>query len=270
MRSIDGTALDFRGMDLLAEGDSPIHRLDGRAKVLATLAFIMAVVSFGRYELSALFPFFLFPAVLAARGTIPFSYLAKKVVLVVPFALVIGMFNPLVDRDALVRIGSLGISGGWISCASIVVRAFLTVSASIVLVSTTGFSAVCRALEQLGAPRVFVVQLLFLHRYIFVLLEEGGRLSRARELRSFGRNGRGMGSYAPLIGNLLLRTWERAERIHRAMLARGFTGQVHTGTASRFGRREFRFVAGWIACFLILRVWNVSLILEECIRGIFS
>ena len=270
MTSIDGTVLDFRSMDLMATGDTGIHCLDARAKVLVTLIFIVSVVSFNKYELSALLPFFLFPVVMVSCGNIPATFIAKKVVLVIPFALVIGMFNPLFDQDALVRIGSFNVSGGWISCLSIIVRALLTVSASIILVCVTGFPAICRALEQLGTPRIFAMQLLFLYRYIFVLLEEGARLSRARDLRSLKGKGRGMGSYGSLIGNLLLRTWERAERIHRAMLARGFTGQFHTLQEPRFGWRELCFVLGWAGCFLILRLHNVSLVVGEFISGVLS
>jgi cobalt/nickel transport system permease protein len=269
MTSIDGSVIDFRSMDLLAERDTAIHRLDGRAKVLVTFAFIVSVVSFNKYELSALLPFFIFPVIMVSQGNIPAAYISKKVALVVPFALVIGMFNPLLDQITLVRLGSLDISGGWISCFSIIVRAILTVSASIILVCVTGFPAICQALEQLGAPRVFAVQLLFLYRYIFVLMDEGGRLSRARELRSFGGKGRGMGSYGSLIGNLLLRTWERAERIHMAMLARGFTGQFHTRHVSQFGKREFWFLLGWTLLFVILRLRNLSQILGERINGVF-
>lgn len=257
-------------MDLLAEGDTVIHRLDARAKVLVTLVFIVSVVSVNKYELSALLPFFIFPAVMVSRGNIPAMFVAKKVVLVIPFALVIGIFNPLFDQDPLVRLGSLSISGGWISYFSVIVRALLTVSASIILVSVTGFAAICRALEQLGAPQVFAVQLLFLYRYIFVLMEEGSRLSRARDLRSFGGNGRGMRPYGSLIGNLLLRTWERAERIHVAMLARGFTGQFHTRQASRFGRRELWFLLAWTVYFAILRLWNMSQVLGGLVNGVFS
>ena len=66
MASIHGAVLDLKRLDLLANGHSAIHRLDARAKVLVTLVFIICVVSCGRYELAALFPFFIFPAVMIA------------------------------------------------------------------------------------------------------------------------------------------------------------------------------------------------------------
>jgi cobalt/nickel transport system permease protein len=170
----------------------------------------------------------------------------------------VGMFNPLLDRQVMLHVGALDITGGWISFASIVVRAVLTVSSALVLVAVTGFPGICAALERMGMPRPFAVQLLFLYRYIFVLAEEGGQMSRARELRTFGTRGRGIKVYGSLIGHLLLRTWMRAERIHMAMLARGFSGVFHTRRDSCFGPREVVFILGWSLFFITARLVPVA------------
>ncbi|OGQ98583.1 MAG: cobalt ECF transporter T component CbiQ [Deltaproteobacteria bacterium RIFOXYD12_FULL_55_16] len=267
MASIGGAVQDFRQLDLLATGNTGVHRLDARAKVLVTLAFILAVVSYGKYELAALFPFFLYPAVIMALADLPIRHIARKIVVVLPFALMVGMFNPLFDQVVLVRLGPLGISGGWLSCASILVRATLTVGAALILVGSSGFPAICQALDRLGLPRIFTVQLLFLYRYLFILSEEGSRTARARELRSFGNKGLGLSSYGSLLSQLLLRTWLRAERIHLAMLARGFTGEFHPRRTTRFGGREFIFLAGWSGLFLFFRLLNVSQLLGTIVTG---
>src|SRR6185369_14326623 len=149
---------------------------------------------------------------------------------------------PFFDRAVLVQLGPFGVSGGVISFASIVMRAVLTVGSAIILVCITGFPDICRALESMGMPQAFTIQLLFLYRYIFVLTEEGGRVSRARHFRSFDGKGLGMKTYGSLLGHLLLRTWLRAERIHMAMLARGFDGEFHTRHEYRFGGREVLFL----------------------------
>jgi cobalt/nickel transport system permease protein len=268
--SIDGALFDFKRLDLLAIRDTPVHRLDPRAKVLVTLVFIVTVVSFGRYEVSALVPFFVFPAAMVSLGDLPVRYIVKKIALVLPFAFVVGIFNPLFDREVLLHLGPVGISGGWISCASITVRAILTIASAVILVGVTGFPAICRALERLGMPRVFAMQLLFLYRYIFVLTGEGSRASRARELRSFGRRGLGMGAFGSLVGHLLLRTWHRAERIHMAMLARGFTGEFPTRQPTRFGSRELVFLAGWSALFILLRMQNAAELLGSLATGMIG
>ena len=265
MASIQSAVLDLKRLDLLANGNSTIHRLDARAKVLVTLVFILCVVSYNRYELASLFPFFIFPVAMISLAGLPPLFILRKIILLFPFVLAVGIFNPVFDRVILLQFGSLGISGGWISFASILVRSALTVGAAFILVGVTGFTAVCQALERLGMPKVFAVQLLFLYRYIFVLTEESGRASRARELRSCGKKGLGIRSFGSMVGHLLLRTWQRAERIHMAMLARGFTGEFHARRQSRFGAPEIRFVLAWSTLFIFLRLQNASQLLGSLI-----
>jgi cobalt/nickel transport system permease protein len=267
MASIDGIAANFRCLDRFARADTAIHRLDARAKVLATLVFIVVVASFDKYAVAALLPFFVFPIVLAALGNLPTAFVVKNVAVAIPFALTIGLFNPVFDREGAFEIGSLQISAGWLSCASIVIRAVLTLSAAFILVGVTGFPAVCEALERLGMPKAFVMQLQFLYRYIFVLLEDAGRSARALTLRSSGRPTR-LSTVASLIGLLLMRTWQRADRIHMAMLARAYSGEFHKRNICRFGTGETVFVLGWIAAFGVLRWCDASRYLGSLVERI--
>lgn len=268
MVSINTAILDLKYLDLLARGNSRLHRLDATAKVLVTVVFIICVMSYGRYELSGLIPFFIFPLAMMALGSIPPLFILRKLTIILPFVVMVGIFNPLFDRQILLQFGTVGISAGWISLASILIRSILTTGAALLLVGTTGFSTVCQGLERIGAPRVFTVQLLFLYRYIFVLADEASRASHARRLRSCGKKGLGIESYGSLIGHLLLRTWQRAERIHTAMLSRGFTGEIPARRASHFGQREFIFVILWSSLFIILRFQNLSQILGTMLTGL--
>lgn len=268
MFSIDGALFDFRRLDQLATGDTAIHRLDPRAKLLVTLLFSLAVVSFGKYELSALVPFFIFPVAMVALARLPVGYMAKKIAILCPFVMIAGAFNPILDREIVLQLGPLHLSGGWVSFASIFIRSMLTVSAAVILFSVTGFPALCKGMEKLGMPPAFAVQLLFLYRYIFVLTEEGGRVSRARELRARGNSGLGMKTHGSLLGNLLLRTWFRAERIHMAMLARGFNGEFHTRRTFRFGTEEILFLLGWTTVFVVLRMENLPQVLGRLFTGV--
>lgn len=249
---------DLDRLDRLGRGDSAIHRLDPRAKLLATAVFLVCVVSHGKYEVAALVPFVLFPVSVASAAGLPAGYLLRKLLAFAPFALLVGALNPIFDRSLHLQLGPLALSGGWVSCASILVRFALTVGAALVLVGTTSFHGVCLALERLGVPSVFVTQLLFLHRYLFVLGEEGSRMARARELRSFDGRGMGLRAYGGLVGHLLLRTLERAQRVHLAMRCRGFDGRIRIARRLAPGIRDVAFVAGWSAAFVLMRFVNVS------------
>lgn len=272
MRSgaIGDSLLELRQLDLLASGDSAVHRLDPRVKLLAVFGFILTVVSFDRYELSGLLPFFFIPLAVCALAGLPAWLVARKAVLVLPFALLIGAANPLLDHTVQLQLGTLSISGGWLSFASIVVRALLSTAAAILLVAVTGVAAISEALGRLGVPQVLVIQLLFMYRYLFVLVEEAGQASRARSLRSFGRRGMGPGPFAAMVAHLLLRSWERAERIHCAMLARGFTGQFHPSRRYQFGLAELAALLLFAGTCLLLRLVNLPQLVGEAALGLLQ
>ena len=86
----------------------------------------------------------------------------------------------------------------------------------------------------------------------------------------FRADGRRMGSFGTLIGHLLLRTWQRAERVHIAMLSRGFDGTFHSGRQSAFGWREFCFVIGWTVVIILLRTFDLTQIIGSLATGRLS
>ncbi len=263
MAGIEKQFFDLSYMDTLAAGNTFLHRIDPRSKLIVTLVFIGIVMSFDTYSVSALMPFFLFPLFLVSAGHLPFGYLVRKIIIVSPFALMVGIFNPFLDQTIMTQLFGLNISGGWISFTTIIVRFVLTVSAVLCLVALTGFNTVCLALEKIGVPGIFVVQLQFLYRYIFVLIEEASRMVRARALRTFHAKGLGIRSYGPMLGNLLLRTLDRAQRIHHAMCLRGFDGHVKRLQPLSFGVKDLIFVVFWCGLFVLFRFYNVPQIMGQ-------
>lgn len=263
-----GEYIEVGKMDELGRLDSPVHRLDARAKILTTTAFILVVMSFGRYQVAPLMALFLYPFALIPAANIPAGYLLKKVAIAAPFAICVGMFNPFLDRQVMGYFGAHPISAGWFSFASILVRFALTVSAGLILVACTGIHRLCEGLQRLGMPRVFAVQLLFLYRYFFVIADEGARMRRAVEMRSGDKRHLHLSTYGTLVGHLLLRSMDRAQRIYRAMVSRGFDGEVRAGFSVRAetggaleGRghgREVIYVLGWTLFFLVARYWNFA------------
>lgn len=256
-------------LDTLSYKDTFIHRLDPRAKLLSTLAFIVTVVSFPKYELAGLIPFFFFPVLLFVLGDIPVKIIMKKVLLVSSFAFFIGIFNPVVDRRIVHSLLGIPVSGGWISFFSIMIKFSLTISTALLLVATTSFPGICHALQKLGMPELFVSQLLFLYRYLFVLTEETMRVVRARDMRSFGNRGNGMKAYISLVGTLFLRTVEKAERIYQAMLSRGFTGRLHSMKLYRLSVADVTFFCLTVATLYLVRTHDLVGAIGKLAMGAF-
>jgi cobalt/nickel transport system permease protein len=266
--SFEAAYSDIGRLDLLSYRDTAIHRLDPRAKVVATMLFAVVVVSFPKYEVLSLLPFFLFPVLIAALGDIPADFIARKVIAVSPFAVFVGIFNPLFDPSTVTIAPGVSVSAGWVSFASILVKFALTISTGLLLIATTSFPGICRGLRRLGFPALFVSQLLFLYRYLFVLIEEAIRVVRAREMRSFGKRGAGVGVFVRVVGTLFLRTVERAERIYGAMLARGFRGEVPSMRRETLRPSDAVFLLAAGGFFALCRFVPVPQTIGRLIRGL--
>ena len=267
--AFDAQYFDFGRLDRLSYRDTFVHRLDPRVKVITTMLFLFAVISFPKYEVAALVPFFLFPVLLTTVGEIPIRFILRKVLLVSPFAIMIGVLNPLLDTATITVISGIPISAGAVSFLSILLKFSLTVSAALLLIATTSFPGICHALRRLGLPSLFVSQLLFLYRYIFVLMEEAMRITRAREMRSVGSRGAGIGVVVRLIGTLFVRTVDRAERIYQAMLSRGFQRDIPSLKRAHIGAVDWASLAVMVTFLVLFRFFRITEGIGCLAQGLF-
>jgi len=256
----------FSGM---TPGSSRADRLDPRAKWVVTFAFVLAVASFGKYEVSQITPLFLYPVAIMAVSDVPVRSFLGKTLLALPFILFVGLFNPIFDREVLLNLWGVPITGGWVSFFSITLRSLLAVSSAILLVMTTPFDRLCLGLEKLRVPQILVTQLNFLHRYMFLLRDEAQRMVRAHHLRSVGNKPKiELSTAGSMIGLLLLRALDRATRIHRAMLVRGFDGEVRLLRPLCFSwPRDGAFTLGWMFFFFLVRFVNLPVGLYGWVVG---
>lgn len=258
MSKMESYWLDLKQLDEMASKGTIIHRIHPCAKLLTTVIFLTVVASFSKYEISGLFPMMIYPIVLIVLGELPVGPILNRVLLALPFVLFIGIFNPIFDQMPLVHLGPFSLSGGWISFISILLRFLLAVTAALILVATTGMDAIAMALLKLKVPKVLVIQLLFMYRYLYVLLEEFIRTIRAYSLRSFHGDGIQYRVWGSLLGQLLLRTIDRAQRIYQAMLCRGFDGEIRLRGQKKLIGLDIIYFLGWSALFIVLRLVNIS------------
>jgi cobalt/nickel transport system permease protein len=258
--TLEAALASLGSLDALARRDTPMARLDARAKVIATAAYVAVVASLGPRDLGRLAPLALFPAAVAALGDVPLGPLAVRLALASPFALAVAGAEPLLARGA----GEAPL--GWIAFASVLARFVLAVGAGLLLVATTGFDAVVTALRRLGAPRVLAVQLLLTWRYAFVLADEAARMARGRALRAHGQPV-GPRAAAQLLGALLARALDRAQRIHAAMVCRGFSGSFPARAGDRFGAADAAFVVGSLLWFAAVRRWDLAALAGRAVSG---
>jgi cobalt/nickel transport system permease protein len=220
-------------IDRYAALDSPLHLLDARTKIVGFLALIVAVLLVPAGKSAVLFGFFFLVAVLAGVSQIPLGFAVGRTLVLLPFILLAGLGARWNGLDAA-RLGVF------------VTRSILCLLLLILLTNTTRFSELLRGLRRLGCPRVLALNLGFLYRYLFVLTDEALRMRQARDCRRVGRAPapaelRLLGS---MLGTLLVRSFERGDRMYQAMLSRAFAGEFGVLDQRRFGWLDLAFLAG--------------------------
>ena len=268
MANIVQSLYNIRFLDELAEKQTVIHDIHPLAKLLTTMIYLIVVVSFGKYEISGLLPLILYPIIIMALAEIPLLAILKRMLLVAPLAVGIGAFNPLFDHNIIIVLGGFQLSGGWISFFSILIKFVLTVLAAFIIIATTGMDRIASALRMLRVPRIFVLQVLLTYRYISVLMEEAARTTQAYNLRAPFHKGIKPGVWGSLAGNLLLRTYERAQRLYQAMVQRGFIGEYNTGSNRSIGMKDMLYLCGWVLFFLSVRYYNIPALIGSMMTGV--
>ena len=267
MSNMEESLYNIRLVDEIGQKETVIHKLHPISKVITTLVFLITTISFDKYDVGGLFPLVIYPIVIIILGDLPIKPVFKRVLMAMPLILGLCIFNPLIDRHIIFRFSFLEISGGWISLISVMFKSILTVIAATILIMSTGIMGIAYALRTLKIPKIFVMQFLLTYRYITVLIEEVLCVVRAYALRSPYENGINIKVWGSLTGQLLMRTFERAQRIYIAMCCRGFQGEFHDSSNEEIKLVDIIYTFGWSLLFIAIKYFKISLILGLIITG---
>ncbi len=228
-----------------SRGTSAIHRRDPRAKIVALLAFLIVVATANRGLWILTAALFLLLAIVFAAARLPLVAGLLRAAIVLPFAVVFAAVCWAAGDPAR------GIA--------LMLKSYLSAVAVLLTVSTTPLPLVLRGLEAFGLPRFLLMVAQFLYRYLFVISEEAQHMAKAAVSRGatagrVSQNAARFRAAAGALAVLFARSYGRAEEIHRAMLARGFTGHFRTVAQLRFGVADGAFAIAASLIPVLLRV----------------
>jgi cobalt/nickel transport system permease protein len=197
-------------LDRFSRLDSSVHRASPAWKLALALATVLAVVVVPVVHSLFFLALALVLALVAGVSGVPAGFILGRLVLLELFVAgiaVLSLFQP----------GGVGVA------LSILVKSTLCLATMILLTNTTPFAGILGVLRKVGIPRLLITVLALMYRYLFVLIDEAERMQRARRSRTFmSTRGHVWTSWSTVIGQLFVRSTERAERIYAAMTARGW------------------------------------------------
>lgn len=254
MNRMDAALRELSGMDDLAALSSGIHRLHPAAKLLAVMIYIFTVASFGKYDLSGLAPMVLWPVLLYQMSGIPVSLCFKRLRYILPLVLAVGIWSPFLDRAPVLQLGAFTVTGGMLSMCTLMLKGVLCLLASFLLMATTGIDRLCAALRGMHVPEMVVTLLLLTYRYIAVMLRELSVMTDAYSLRAPGEKGIRMQAWGSFLGQLLLRSMDRAQALYDSMLLRGYHGEFYYAGIRRLRAKDIAFLVVSVAVCAFFRL----------------
>ncbi len=234
-------------------GFGPAHRLAPQCKVAGTVLFILAVVATPRHAVWAHGAYAVLLIVVCLSARVPLGAVLSRLWIELPF-LGFALALPFVGRGERVHVVGLSLSrpglwGAW----SILAKGTLGVAATALMLSVTTVPDVLAGLSRLRMPATLVAIASFMVRYIEVIGDELrrmriARLSRCHDPRWFWQ----AQAVASTAGALFVRSYERGERVHTAMLSRGYSGTMHVQSARRAPAADWAVVGA-----VVLSAWSL-------------
>ena len=247
--------------DVFANGNSIIHRIDPRCRILSAV-FFSCVIAVSE-EIPALIFAVAISAVLLVIARLDYQLVVKRIIIISGLVFLIWLVVPITyESEYVVRIGPIPFySEGVILSAQITLKSFAIYLSFLALVSTVSVMNMGYTLNHLGLPNKMVFLLMMTYRYFSVIDQEYQRLMRAIKIRAFRPKTdiHTYRTYAYLVGMLFVRASNRAVRVYHAMKCRGFQGVFYTLYEFPPHPRNtvFSAVMGAVILFIIMLEWGI-------------
>ncbi len=212
---------------LYRHGHTAVHALPPHCKLVAVLCFVLVVVSTPREAMWAFGVYAVLLGAVAYAARVPAGHLLKRLLIEVPFVAFAALMPFVAEGERVEVLGMpLSVQGLW-GAWNVLAKGTLGVAASVLLASTTELRSLVLGLQRLKLPPMLVQIASFMIRYGDVITDEMRRMSVARRSRGFEARGvRHWGVLGKTAGALFIRSYERGERVHLAMVSRGYTGTM--------------------------------------------
>lgn len=258
MSDLKNSIIKINSLEELSFKDTLIHRLHPVVKLMTTLIYLIIVISFPTYEVSGLLSLVLFPVLCMVLGELPLRPLSGRLLVALPFTFFAGLSNLFLNREVVFQIGALTVTGGVLGFCSIMIKTVLTVTAILILIATTSMKELLQVLLQFRIPSIMVLQLTMTFRYLELLANEALVMYHAYVLRAPGEKGIKLKDMGAFLGQLLLRSFGRADRVYYAMKCRGFEGEIRFSEHRKLKATDWGYLLLLSAVMILLRCFNVS------------
>ena len=241
MKDISKAIYDIRKIDELGDMNTKIHKIDSAIKIIVTIIYVIKILSIKQFTILNIICIVLYPLILFIIGKVQIKFILKKVIYVFPIILGLSVINLIID---------FSYSEIYFSVLLLFKCTFALVGA-LLLIVTTGINNLAFGLKKLKIPNILIMQILMLHRYVILMMEECYKVKSAYELRTLGEKSMTMKDYVQIVGQMFLKTLDISENVYEAMKLRGFEGELYINNKVA-GYVDYFYLIIWVVIFIFL------------------
>ncbi|MCF0106226.1 MAG: cobalt ECF transporter T component CbiQ [Holdemanella sp.] len=258
MTRINDAIYEIISLDTLANRNKWVNRIHPLIKLLVTLFYIIITVSFNRYDIIGLLAMIIYPILLFGIADLSLKDCLKRIFLVLPILIFMGILNPFFDRTPVLYLG-IQTTTGILSMITLIMKGSFCILASYILVATTKIDDICYSLSILHIPDIIITEFILIYRYLSVLLIEVNRITQAYSLRAPNQKGIHFKVWGSLTGQLLLRSMDKANLVYESMTLRGYnTNYIYL--KRKIKGIDWFYGIIWVLLFILFRRYPILLI----------
>lgn len=244
---------EFNSLEQISKRDTYLNKRYPLFKLIITFFYLVAVMTCDKYDITRLFLMTVYPIIMFEIGNLSYFHAFCRLRRIFPFILIMGIANLFFERSIIGFLCGIPITEGMISFLTLIIKGLLAVLTGYILIASTGIDLLCFALRKLHIPTLPITVFLLTYRYISLLIKETSALFSSYRLRSCGQKGINIAFWGSFMGNLLLRSMDRAAEIHQAMCLRGFDGDNYFEKKTLPKKSDYIFLIFSLTLIIIFR-----------------
>lgn len=265
MNRIEKAVHAIHYLDSLGTQNKWINQIHPVGKLLVSMLYITLVVSFDKYDVVGLAGMSVYLIIFVGLSGVSLRRSLQQMKPVLLLICFVGIWNPFFDHMEVGQVGGFIITGGMVSMITLIMKGIFSVVSAYLLIATTSIEGICYALRKFHIPRDFVTVILLIYRYVIVLLKEVNRMTSAYQLRAPNQKGIHIKVWGSFVGQLLLRSIDRAQIVYESMLLRGYRGEFIQWHSTLGLRQNILYVVLLSLINLAFRIWPIFILVGNLI-----
>lgn len=253
MNKIEDAIYQVHYIDNNSNNNNILNKIHPLVKLIISVVYILFLTSINKYNLTITLAMSIYLIIVSIMGDLSIKNCIKRLKIVLFFLIIIGIANPILDRQVVTFIGIIPITTGMISALTLILKGIFAIISSYFLIVTTGVENICYALKKLHIPNILITIFMLVYRYIIVLLKEVQKIWIAYSLRAPKQKGIHFKAWGSMIGSLMIRSIDKAEVIYQAMELRGFSPDNFFMKNQKIDRTSIIYFMAGLLLLLIIR-----------------